>query len=200
MKRCRDILAKLTSLPGEHDEHFARQPLSHLIEEVVEPYRAFATEIEIVPARGIGPEPVGTRNPAIVHGLANLVENAMDFAKNKVEIATEWDGKRVVVIIRDDGPGFGPGIIARIGEPYFTTRGRAGGTRSDSDTGGLGLGVFIAKTLLERTGARLDLANRELPASGATVTITWPQRRMDGETAPETIAKGMTWREPAESV
>jgi two-component system sensor histidine kinase RegB len=198
--RCRDILAKLTSLPGEQDEHFARQPLSHLIEEVIEPYRVFTTEIAIVAARGSGPEPVGTRNPAIVHGLANLVENAMDFAKSKVEVATEWDADRVAVIIRDDGPGFAPGIIARIGEPYLTTRGRSGGARSDSDTGGLGLGVFIAKTLLERTGARLDLANREAPASGASVTIAWPRRRMDSESAPETIAEGMTWREPADSL
>jgi two-component system sensor histidine kinase RegB len=200
VKRCRDILAKLTSLPGEHDEHFARQPLSHLIEEVVEPYRVFATEIAILPPQGISPEPVGTRNPAIVHGLANLVENAMDFATSKVEIATEWNEKRVAVTIRDDGPGFAPNIIARIGEPYLTTRGRAGGTRTESDTGGLGLGVFIAKTLLERTGATLDLANREPPATGAIVAITWPRNRMDDEAAAETIAKGTTWREPAESL
>jgi two-component system, sensor histidine kinase RegB len=200
VKRCRDILAKLTSLPGERDEHFARQPLSHLIEEVVEPYRAFATEIEIVPPKGTGPEPIGTRNPAIVHGLANLVENAMDFAKSKVEIATEWDADRVVVTIRDDGPGFAPGIIARIGEPYLTTRGRTGAAPSDSDSGGLGLGVFIAKTLLERTGARLELANREAPASGAIVAIAWPRHKMDGEAAPETIAEGTAWREPAESL
>ena len=199
--RCRDILAKLTSLPDEGDQHFvARQPLSHLIEEVVEPYRVFATEIDILPPRGIGAEPVGTRNPAIVHGLANLVENAMDFARSKVEIAREWDGEHVRVIIRDDGPGFAPGIIARIGEPYLTTRSRGGAGRSDSDSGGLGLGVFIAKTLLERTGARLELMNREPPASGAIVAITWPRRRMDGESAPETIAAGTTWLEPAESL
>ena len=199
--RCRDILAKLTSLPDEGDQHFvARQPLSHLIEEVVEPYRVFATEIDILPPRGIGGEPVGTRNPAIVHGLANLVENAMDFAKSKVEIAREWDAERVRVTIRDDGPGFAPGIIARIGEPYLTTRSRAGAGRSDSDSGGLGLGVFIAKTLLERTGARLELMNSEPPASGAIVAITWPRHRMDGGSAPETIAAGTTWLEPAESL
>jgi two-component system sensor histidine kinase RegB len=201
VKRCRDILAKLTSLPGEGDEHFvARQPLSHLIEEVVEPYRAFATEIVILPPKDSGPEPVGTRNPAVVHGLANLVENAMDFAKTRVEIATEWDADRVRVIIRDDGPGFAPGIIARIGEPYLTTRARTGAGRSDSDSGGLGLGVFIAKTLLERTGARLELTNREAPGTGAIVAITWPRHKFDGEAAAETIAPGMTWREPAESL
>ena len=199
--RCRDILAKLASLPDEGDQHFvARQPLSHLIEEVVEPYRVFATEIDILPPRGFGAEPVGTRNPAIVHGLANLVENAMDFAKSKVEIAREWDAERVRVTIRDDGPGFAPGIIARIGEPYLTTRSRAGAGRSDSDSGGLGLGVFIAKTLLERTGARLELMNSEPPASGAIVAITWPRHRMDGGSAPETIAAGTTWLEPAESL
>jgi two-component system sensor histidine kinase RegB len=200
VKRCRDILAKLTSLPGEHDQHFARQPLSHLIEEVVEPYRAFATEIDILPPKGSGPEPVGTRNPAIVHGLANLVENAMDFARGRVEIASEWDADRVVVVIRDDGPGFAPGIMARIGEPYLTTRARGSAPRSDSDSGGLGLGVFIAKTLLERTGARLALANREPPATGATVTIAWPRQRMDGESTPSVVPDGTTWRAPAETL
>jgi two-component system sensor histidine kinase RegB len=124
----------------------------------------------------------------------------MDFAKSKVEVATEWDVDRVAVIIRDDGPGFAPGIIARIGEPYLTTRGRTAAARSDSDSGGLGLGVFIAKTLLERTGARLELANREIPPSGAIVAIVWPRGRMDSESAPETIAAGTTWREPAESL
>src|SRR5581483_7424256 len=150
VERCRDILAKLTSLSTEADHHLTRQPLSHLIEEAVEPYRAFTAEIVVLPPEGGGSEPVGRRNPAIVYGLTNIVENAVDFARSRVEVASSWDQNRVTVTIRDDGPGFAPGIIARIGEPYVTTRAptRDGG-RDDHEAGGLGLGFFIAKTLLE---------------------------------------------------
>jgi len=189
VKRCRDILAKLTSLPGEGDDHhLARLPLSHLLEEVAEPYRAFPTEIVIKPGVGGGAEPVGRRNPAIVHGLGNLVENAVDFARSRVEVASAWDAERVSVIISDDGPGFASGIIARIGEPYVTTRARTGDGRADHEAGGLGLGFFIAKTLLERTGARVRLANREAPESGAVITVEWPRTRMDAELAEATAA------------
>jgi two-component system sensor histidine kinase RegB len=167
--RCRDILARLTSLSGQADDHRARRPLSHLIEQVVEAYRAFPVEIDAAPPKGEGPEPVGIRNPAIVQGLSNLVENAVDFAANKVTVATEWTATEVVVTIADDGPGFAIGIIDRIGEPYVTTRARAGEGLAEGEADGLGLGVFIAKTLLERSGASMTLSNREPPATGAVV-------------------------------
>jgi two-component system sensor histidine kinase RegB len=199
-QRCRDILAKLTSLSAQGDQHLARQPLSHLIEEVVEPYRAFGPRIVIAPPKGVGPEPVGRRNPAIVQGLSNIVENAVDFARQKVEIGSEWTGTQVAVTITDDGPGFAPNIIDRIGEPYLTTRAPSG-----DEAGGLGLGVFIAKSLLERTGAHLDLANRKAEESGATVRVEWPRALMDtglGDAGgrPETIGQGTTWRAASESL
>jgi two-component system sensor histidine kinase RegB len=178
-QRCRDILARLTSLSGQADDHLARLPLSHLIEQVVEAYRAFPVEIEAAPPKGEGPEPVGIRNPAIVQGLSNLVENAVDFAANKVTVATEWTATEVVVTIADDGPGFAIGIIDRIGEPYVTTRARAGEGLAEGEADGLGLGVFIAKTLLERSGASMTLSNREPPATGAVVRVAWPREFMD---------------------
>ena len=94
-QRCREILGRLTSLSWQGDEHLARVPLSHLIEEVVAPYRAFAAEIVAAPPRGEGPEPVGRRNPAVIQGLANLVENAVDFAGTKVTVDTEWNAGTV---------------------------------------------------------------------------------------------------------
>jgi two-component system sensor histidine kinase RegB len=178
-QRCRDILAKLTSLSGQTDQHLSRQPLSHLIEEVVAPYRGFATRIVVSPKKGSDPEPVGRHNPAVVQGLANLVENAVDFARDEVTVGTEWDKDRVAVTIMDDGPGFAPGIMDRIGEPYLTTRLPSDAEPVDREAGGLGLGVFIAKTLLERSGARLSLANREAPDSGAMVRVEWPRPLMD---------------------
>jgi two-component system sensor histidine kinase RegB len=195
-QRCRDILSRLTSLSTEGDQHLARLPLSHLIEEVVEPYRAFAAKIRVEPASGEGAEPVGPRNPAIVQGLANIVENAVDFAEAEVTITSAWSDDEVTIAISDDGPGFAPGIIDRIGEPYVTTRPGGGG--------GLGLGFFIAKTLLERTGATLQLANRKLPRRGAEVRVTWPRALMDVAVAtpatPETKGERTGWRRALESL
>jgi two-component system sensor histidine kinase RegB len=197
-QRCRDILSKLTSLSGQTDQLLARLPLSHLLEEVVEPYRSFGVVIVIVPPQGAGPQPVGQRNPAIVYGLANLVENAVDFARSRVDIASEWTESEVAVTISDDGPGFAPDIIDRIGEPYVTSRGQS--AADGEDAGGFGLGFFIAKTLLERTGARLHFANRIAPATGAVVRIVWPRSVMDADAEPsnagehETTAADTTWR------
>ncbi len=203
-QRCREILGRLTTLSWQGDEHLARVPLSHLIEEVVAPYRAFAIDIVVTPARGEGAQPVGRRNPAVIQGLANLVENAVDFARRRVTLATEWSAVEVVVTITDDGPGFAAGIMERIGEPYVTTRGPRSAV-ADPEAGGLGLGFFIAKTLLERSGARLTLGNRELPARGAIVRVVWPRALMDSETHTagedeENTGNGMTWRRPAESL
>lgn len=187
-QRCREILARLTSLSGQQDKHLARLPLSHLIEEVVEPYRAFAAEIVVTPPEGRAPEPVGLRNPAIVQGLVNLVENAVDFAERRVTASTGWSDTEVWVEIADDGPGFSRDVIARIGEPYVTTRMAPPSEEPHHEAGGLGLGLFIAKTLLERSGAVLSLANRESPGKGAVIRIIWPRALMDtGLSAREAI-------------
>jgi two-component system sensor histidine kinase RegB len=178
-QRCRDILARLTSLSGQQDKHLGRLPLSHLIEEVVEAYRAFSAEIVVTPSEGTGPEPVGRRNPAIAQGLVNLVENAVDFAEERVTVGTSWTDAEVAVEIADDGPGFSPDIIDRAGEPYVTTRLTEPSEEPHHEAGGLGLGLFIAKTLLERSGATLRLANRTAPARGAVVRVSWPRAIMD---------------------
>jgi two-component system sensor histidine kinase RegB len=176
-QRCRDILARLSSLPDQADLHLARLPLSHLIEEVVEPYRGFAAELIVEAPTGVRPEPTGRRNPAIIQGLANLVENAVDFAQSRVTISTEWTDRDVLITIADDGPGFAPGVIDRIGEPYVTTRDEPSAGHA---AGGLGLGFFIAKTLLGRSGATVHLENRKAPAHGAVVHVSWPRAAMEG--------------------
>jgi two-component system, sensor histidine kinase RegB len=169
-QRCRDILAKLTELSAS-GEPFDRLPLGALIEEVVAPHRNFGVAIEVaVPQQQA--QPVGARNPAILYGLGNLLENAVDFAQQRVEVAADWDGDDVAVTISDDGPGFAPEIMARIGEPYVRSSKRRRMNPS-SETTGLGLGFFIAKTLLERTGATVDFENRSFPDRGAVVRIHW---------------------------
>jgi two-component system, sensor histidine kinase RegB len=178
-RRCREILAKLTQLSASN-EPFDRSKLSTLIEEVVAPHRNFGVAIDVKLPDDRTAEPVGEHNPAIIYGLGNLVENAVDFARARVEVAAHWSDGEVAIAIADDGPGFPPEILDRIGEPYLTGRGRATAAEG-GEVSGLGLGVFIAKTLLERTGATLGFMNRHPPAHGASVRVRW--RREDYERA-----------------
>ncbi len=175
-QRCRDILGKLTSLSEGGDQLLDRVPLSLLIEEVVAPHREVGIPIEVALSGEGGAEPVGRRNPAIHYGLGNLVENAVDFAEEKVTVEAVWSADALTLTIMDDGPGFAPEVIDHIGEPYVTTRAPSSG---DAEAGGLGLGFFIAKTLLERNGGTLTLSNRTPPAHGAVVRIVWPRAAMD---------------------
>jgi two-component system sensor histidine kinase RegB len=169
-RRCRDILSKITQLSSS-GEPFDRMPLSALMEEVVAPYRHFgvAIDVRITDADG-SPEPAGARNPAVLYGLGNLMENAVDFAQDRVVLGATWTEETIEISITDDGPGFAPEIIARIGEPYVTSR---PGVEQEDEPSGLGLGFFIAKTLLERAGATLSFENRVLPEHGAVVFIRW---------------------------
>lgn len=177
-ERCRDILRQLTTLSSDKDMHFQRMPMSQLIEEVVEPHRGFGIAIKVAMS-GEGSEPVGSRNPAIRYGLGNLLENAVDFAKSTVQITCSWDSRTARIIITDDGPGFSADVLSRIGEPYISARGARSAVNHPG--GGLGLGVFIAKTLLERTGARLSMENRAPPETGAIVRITWPRTSIEAQ-------------------
>jgi two-component system sensor histidine kinase RegB len=170
--RCRDILAKLTELSSS-GEPFDRTPLTSLIEEVVAPHRNFGVDIDVSVPDDRSAEPVGARNPAILYGLGNLLENAVDFAREHVDVVADWDSETIEVSISDDGPGFAPDILDRIGEPYVTSRRRKPGKDDGDEPTGLGLGFFIAKTLLERSGASLSFANRALPEGGAIVTLRW---------------------------
>src|SRR6516165_8617434 len=170
--RCRDILGKLTELSSSGGP-FDSTPLTSLLEEVVAPHRDFglAIEVNIRPEHGV--EPQGARNPAILYGLGNLVENAVDFANERVGIEALWTAETIELIISDDGPGFSPQVIDRLGEPYVTSRRHIANTSEESS--GLGLGFFIAKNLLERSGATLSFENRAFPAHGAIISVRWPR-------------------------
>ncbi|MCX8999444.1 ActS/PrrB/RegB family redox-sensitive histidine kinase [Rhizobiaceae bacterium BDR2-2] len=172
-ERCRDILRRLTSLSAEGEEHMRFLPLSSLVEEVMAPHRDFGVTLELVEKSGRAGEPVGNRNPGILYGLGNLLENAVDFAREKVTVTVEHTRERVTILISDDGEGYAPDVLAHIGEPYVTKRSRP------DKAGGLGLGMFIAKTLLERSGARLEFYNGPDDRPGANVRIEWPRARME---------------------
>ena len=182
--RCREILQKLTRSPGESDPLHARVSVRAMLEEAASPYRSGKIAIAITAgpaADHSGPplsQAVVERRPGIIYGLGNIIENATEFASTRVEISAEWSASDLVVTISDDGPGFPSEVMDTIGEPYVTTR-PAEGLEADSEidqgASGLGLGFFIAKTLLERSGAIVSLANRALPLSGAIVRISWPR-------------------------
>ncbi len=178
-QRCGDILGKLSHLPAP-GEPFELMAISALIEEVVAPHRDFGGTIHVTLPPDRTNEPVGRRNPATLYGLGNLVENAVDFARERVDVWAQWNDETVVVIVGDDGPGFPPEIKDRIGEPYVTAPHRR---RMRGDLPGLGLGFFIAKTLLERSGAKLTPENRPFPQRGAVIRVRW--RRDDFEHAVE---------------
>lgn len=183
VKRCREILGKLASLdegPGGSWDHLK---VTHLLEEIADPVREFGVQLSIENEGGDN-EPICKRNPGIVYGLGNLVENAVDFAKSEVRITARWTPDRVAVLIEDDGPGFAPEVLGRLGEPYVTTR--ADRKAKTEDTPGLGLGLFVAKTLLERSGAILTMHNAALPATGARIAVEW--KRADLEFVPEALS------------
>ncbi len=193
-ERCRDILAELAARGEQIDIIVSRLPVSHLIEEVVAPHRLVTVPIEVRtgPAAGVAPgsaaaiEPVTERNPGVLYGLGNLIENAVDFADAKVEVEARWSEDEVRIVIADDGSGFPPHVLEQLGEPFVTTRPAQSFRQEAPDEHiGMGLGFFIAKTLLERSGATLALANREPPEAGAVVSVMWPRSKF--ERAPDEI-------------
>lgn len=175
-ERCRDILKRLTSLSFEGEEHLANLPVTSLVEEVAAPHRDFGVRVEMGPGDTIGLEPVMKRNPGVLYGLGNLVENAVDFAKSRVDISWSFDDSSVTIDIIDDGPGFMADMLDRIGEPYASSR---QARESTAGAGGLGLGLFIAKTLLERSGATVIFTNSKERGLGAAISVSWPRETFE---------------------
>lgn len=172
--RCRAILSKLRNLGSDPADMFAKAPLTDILAEVARPHEGRGKVILFYSERATGTPPVFPRSVGLLYGLGNLIENATSYARETVRIDTEWDQGNITVTVTDDGPGFAPELIARLGEPYLTTRHRDPHGADAHQPGGLGLGIFIAKTLLERTGARLSFENEKLTGH-ARVTITWPR-------------------------
>ncbi len=181
--RCRDILRDM-GRAGKDDLHLRQAPLSAALREAAEPHmaRGKAVHISVAPTEGSSDrQPTILRRPEIIHGLRNLVQNAVDFARSTVWIEAEWTERTISVRIIDDGDGFPPNFIGRIGDPFVRAR-RNPDTRQRPEYEGMGLGLFIAKTLLERSGAELTFANATDPfltreerpeRCGAVVEAVW---------------------------
>ncbi len=164
-QRCREILASL-SKERTNDDHaaFTKIPLGNLLETLAESYRrpGVTVTVEVQDfAKGGRPEPLWIPTPELKHALGNLIDNAIQFATRAVVITVGLHVDRLDIIIEDDGPGFSPEVLDWVGEPYVSTR---------HSIGGLGLGVFIAQTLLARNGATLQFDNL---STGAQVVVSW---------------------------
>ena len=139
-----------------------------------------------MPGSAAAVEPVTQRNPGVLYGLGNLLENAVDFADTKVEVDARWSEDEIKIVIADDGSGFPPYVLEQLGEPFVTTRPAQSFRQEAPDEHiGMGLGFFIAKTLLERSGATLALANRPAPQA---------RRRGDGDVAEIEVRTGSPTR------
>jgi two-component system sensor histidine kinase RegB len=171
-QRCRDILRRLAEAPDEGDRVYARVNLAQLLEEAAGPESDDEVRVEwSVMAQPDTEPPDLIRYPEVAHALTSFIENAIDFAKTEVRLVGRYDYESIAIEVRDDGPGFAPEIFAKLGEPYVTSR--PSGEHSPSGHLGMGLGFFIAKTLLERTGASVDFYNAR--NGGAVVSIRWPR-------------------------
>ncbi|WP_410219519.1 ActS/PrrB/RegB family redox-sensitive histidine kinase [Paracoccus sp. (in: a-proteobacteria)] len=163
--RCAQILRSM-GRAGKDDLHMRAAPLRAVLEDAAAPHADRGPLVEIH-AEGT----VIRRDPAIIHALRNLIQNAVDFAENRVVIEAQVTQGALTVTVRDDGPGYPAHLLSRIGDPYLTHR-------ADAQRGsyeGMGLGLFIAKTLLERSGARLSFSNG---GPGAIVSVRWPIDRI----------------------
>jgi two-component system, sensor histidine kinase RegB len=175
-QRCREILHSLGRRSEDRDHTpFSLVPLTHLLDEIVRPYHDPSIRLSIATRRMNGedqPEPRVAPTAELKHGLITLIENAFEFADSEVRLGVVLRGERIELSIEDDGPGFPDDVLERLGEPYLSTR---------REHGGLGLGVFIAQTLLARTGATLQFGNS---GRGACVIVRWDRSRLE-QTASE---------------
>ncbi len=195
--RCRDILRSM-GRAGKDDLHLRRAPLTALVEEAAEPHVDRGKHIHFDHAAGgadLLDQPTVLRRPEVIHGLRNLIQNAVDFARANVWVESRWGDNTITLRIMDDGRGYPADMLGRIGDPFIRRRAPVTDPRRP-EYEGMGLGLFIAKTLLERSGADLTFANgadttgaEALDAArcGALVEVTWPRKAFE---VPDTAALG----------
>lgn len=203
--RCRDILRDMGQA-GKDDLHLRQAPLMTVIAEAAEPHahRGKAVHFSHDPLAGVEmSQPAILRKPEIIHGLRNLVQNAVDFASKNVWVEGHWTADTISIRIVDDGTGFPPHLIGRIGDPFVGRRKTPAEGQDRPGYEGMGLGLFIAKTLLERSGAELSFANGSDPYmtapdaakhTGAIVEVKWPRDTIDARHGSNAIPLGENQR------
>ncbi len=185
--RCGNILNSMGGA-GKDDLQMHQTLLAEIIREAAEPHsqRGVTIETKISDGHKGGiDEPYIIRRPEIIHGLRNMIQNAVDFATSKVWVESSWTKEVITITISDDGYGYPPSLLGRLGDPFL---GAKIGKENRQGYEGMGLGLFIAKTLLERTGAKISFSNGDRnqtsahskrEASGAIVEIYWPRKKVE---------------------
>lgn len=188
--RCRDILRNM-GRAGKDDLHLHQAPLMAVVEEAAEPHMGRGKTVHFHHLQDPVAQPSILRKPEIIHGLRNLIQNAVDFSEADVWIEAGWNDDDITLRIMDDGRGFPPHLLGRIGDPFMRQRRSSPERRLRPGYEGMGLGLFIAKTLLERSGAELRFANGRDPVAaidgtprdlGAIVQVTWVRSLIDSNT------------------
>ena len=168
VERCNEILKRLSLNPIEEDE-FIDEDLSlrEYVKEIISSFKETSqNEFILNLDQDSNPKKI-TKSIEIVYGLRNFIGNANKFCSNKVFITIKSDNEKIEVIIEDDGNGYPSDILSKIGEPYLKTL-----SNNKKEKSGLGLGIFIGKTLLEKNYASLNCRNSKT-RTGAEVIIEW---------------------------
>ena len=200
--RCRDILRNM-GRAGKDDLHMRQAPLITVLENAAEPHLNRGKDVRIS-VRGsdgsTGAQPAVLRMPEIIHGLRNLVQNAVDFSESTVWVEARWTSDTITVRILDDGKGFPTQLLGRLGDPFMGRRRHRKADTTRPEYEGMGLGLFIAKTLLERSGATLQFANGTEDATdlkspvGAVVEVRWPRGKIDAKEGENSLITGHNMR------
>tara|TARA_A100001011_G_scaffold370455_1_gene426760 strand:+ start:412 stop:1692 length:1281 start_codon:yes stop_codon:yes gene_type:complete len=168
VERCTQILKRLSLDPNEEDDFIDEDiDLRGYISQIVSSFEETSNKNFILNFdQDSNPKKI-SKSIEIIYGLRNFIGNANKFSKEKVFITLKSNNDFSEVIIEDDGDGYPSEILSKIGEPYLKSL-----NKKKKDKTGLGLGIFIGKTLLEKNFASLNCQNSKT-RSGAEVTITW---------------------------
>ena len=171
VERCNQILKKLSLNPNEEDD-FIDEDLSirDYLKEIISSFKETSEKIFILNYDQDSNSKKITKSIEIVYGLRNFIGNANKFSQTKVYITLKSDSAYTEIIIEDDGKGFSSDILSKIGEPYLKSENSADKTKT-----GLGLGIFIGKTLLEKNFALINCRNSKT-RSGAEIKIRWENK------------------------
>jgi two-component system sensor histidine kinase RegB len=168
VERCNQILRKLTLNPIYEDEFIDKDlSLFEYVNEIIKSFEEISSKKFIINIEQNSNSFPIRKSIELVYGFRNFIGNANKFAKSKIFITIKSDSQFSEIIIEDDGKGYPKDIINKIGEPYLKVS-----ESVDKNKRGLGLGIFIGKTLLEKNNAQLVCRNSKT-RGGAEVKIFW---------------------------
>ena len=171
IERCTEILKKLTLDPNIEDDFIDRDlTIVDYLNEIIKSFRETSEKEFIINFDQNSNSLNITKSIEIVYGLRNFIGNANKFSKSKVFISVKSDNESTEIVIEDDGEGYPNDVFGKIGEPYIKSY-----KSSIKSKSGLGLGIFIGKTLLEKNYADIICRNSQT-RSGAEVTIKWKNK------------------------